>query len=88
MKRNRDPTKKSPKLQSPWIGLFRIAEKHSPPPKTGAILLTVAMISSGSWVAKQMGKASIPANSLNNIAFPSITGRAASGPFSALFPLQ
>jgi hypothetical protein len=30
LKRNRDFTKKSPKLKSPRIGPFRIAEKHSP----------------------------------------------------------
>ena len=52
------------------------------PPKTGAIRFTVSMISSVSFVSKQIGKASIPANSLNKIDFPSITGIAASGPIS------
>ena len=33
-------------------------------------------------MSKQIGKASIPANSLNNIALPSITGIDASGPIS------
>ena len=43
---------------------------------------TVSTILSGSFVARQMGKASTPANSLKSIALPSITGRAASGPRS------
>ena len=50
------------------------------PPKAGAIALTAATISSGSWVSRQIGKASTPANSLNSIALPSITGIAARGP--------
>ena len=50
------------------------------PPKTGAIFRMVWMISSVFCVARQIGKASMPANFLNNIAFPSITGIAASGP--------
>ncbi len=33
-------------------------------------------------VARQIGQASIPPNSLNRIALPSITGSAASGPMS------
>ena len=37
-------------------------------------------ISSVSWVARQTGQASTPANCLNNTALPSITGMAASGP--------
>ena len=52
------------------------------PPKVGAISFTVWMISSGSLVARQIGKASTSANSLNSIALPSITGIAASGPMS------
>ena len=47
------------------------------PPNTGAIALTVATISSGSVVARQIGKASTPPNSLNSIALPSITGKRA-----------
>jgi len=51
-------------------------------PNTGAILFTVSTISSTSLVSKHIGNASTPANSLNKIAFPSITGIAASGPMS------
>ena len=40
------------------------------------------MISCGSLVARQIGKASTWPNSLKSIAFPSITGIAASGPMS------
>ena len=40
------------------------------------------MISSGSFVFRQIGKASTSANSLNSIALPSMTGMAASGPMS------
>jgi hypothetical protein len=50
------------------------------PPNPGAIALTVAMISSVSVVSRQIGNASTPANSLNSIALPSITGIAARGP--------
>ena len=50
------------------------------PPKPGAMSFATWMISSVSCVARQMGKASTPANSLNSCALPSITGRAASGP--------
>ncbi len=52
------------------------------PPKPGAIAFTIAMISSVSLVASAIGHASMPANSLNSIALPSITGIAASGPMS------
>ena len=52
------------------------------PANTGAIALTVAMISSVSVVSRQIGKASMPANRLNRAALPSITGSAASGPMS------
>ncbi len=52
------------------------------PPKVGAIASTVATISSGSFVSRQIGKASTPPNSLKSIALPSITGIAASGPMS------
>jgi len=44
--------------------------------------LTVSTIFSGSLVARQIGNASTPANSLKSIALPSITGSAASGPMS------
>ena len=50
------------------------------PANTGEIALTVRMISSVSWVSRQMGKASMSAKRLNSAAFPSITGSAASGP--------
>ena len=50
------------------------------PPNTGAISSTVRTISSGSWVARQIGQASMLANRLNSAALPSITGSAASGP--------
>ena len=43
---------------------------------------TVATISSGSFVSRQIGNASTPANSLKSIALPSMTGIAASGPMS------
>ena len=52
------------------------------PPNTGAIRFTVSTISSTSFVSRQIGNASTPPNSLNRIAFPSITGIAASGPIS------
>ena len=45
------------------------------PPKTGAIGSTVRTISSASFVARQIGKASTSANSLNSTALPSITGQ-------------
>ena len=50
------------------------------PPKAGAIFTTVLMISSVSWVSRQIGTALTPPNSLKRTAFPSITGMAASGP--------
>ena len=43
---------------------------------------TVATISSGSLVSRQIGKASTPPNSLKSIALPSMTGMAARGPMS------
>ncbi len=52
------------------------------PPKPGEIALTTDTISSTSWVARQIGKASTPPNSLKSIDLPSITGSAASGPMS------
>ncbi len=52
------------------------------PPNAGAIASTVRTISSVSVVARQIGKASTPPNSLNSTALPSITGIAASGPMS------
>ena len=50
------------------------------PPKVGAISSTARTISSASWVSRQIGKASTPANSLKSMHLPSITGIAASGP--------
>ena len=50
------------------------------PPKPGAIFLTIVMISSTFCVARTIGYASTPPNSLKRIALPSMTGRAASGP--------
>ena len=52
------------------------------PPNVGATALTKATISSTSLVSRHSGKASTPANSLNSIALPSITGIAAAGPMS------
>ena len=52
------------------------------PPKPGEMALTIAMISSVSLVSRHSGQASMPANSLNSIALPSITGMAAWGPMS------
>ena len=49
-------------------------------PKTGAICLTALIISSVSWVSRQIGKASTSANSLRIAALPSMTGMAASAP--------
>ena len=53
------------------------------PPKPGAIFLTAAMISSVSWVSRQIGTAFTLPNSLKSTHFPSITGIAAYGP---IFP--
>ncbi len=50
------------------------------PPKPGAMSSTVRTISSTSWVARQIGQASIPAKRLNSAALPSMTGIAAAGP--------
>ena len=50
------------------------------PPYTGAIAFTISMIFSVSWVSRQTGHASTPANRLKSAALPSITGRAAAGP--------
>ena len=50
------------------------------PPKPGAIISTARTISSVSWLARQIGQASMSANRLNRAAFPSITGSAAPGP--------
>ena len=50
------------------------------PPKPGAIARTVAMISAGSWVERQIGQASMSAKRLKSNALPSMTGRAARGP--------
>ena len=53
------------------------------PPKTGDINFTVLTISSISIVSTHIGNASTPANSLNSIDFPSITGIDADAP---MFP--
>ena len=50
------------------------------PPKPGAIISTAFTISSTSWLARQIGQASMSANRLNSAALPSITGSAAPGP--------
>ena len=52
------------------------------PPKEGAMSLTVSMIFSGSLVSRQMGTQSTPPRYLKSMAFPSMTGMAASGPMS------
>ena len=50
------------------------------PPKAGAMLITVLMISSVSCVSRQIGTALTLPNSLKRTALPSITGMAAYGP--------
>ncbi len=50
------------------------------PPNPGAIISTARTISSVSWLARQIGQASMSANRLNRAALPSITGSAAPGP--------
>ncbi len=52
------------------------------PPKTGAMRCTVSTISSALVTSRQIGKASMPANSLNSSALPSMTGMAPAGPMS------
>ncbi len=52
------------------------------PPKVGSSHLQAVTMSSGSLVAKHIGKASTPPRYLNNRAFPSMTGKPASGPMS------
>ncbi len=52
------------------------------PPYAGAMRATVSTISSTSVVSRQIGTQSMPPNSLNSRDFPSITGRAATGPMS------
>jgi hypothetical protein len=52
------------------------------PPKATAIFLIVSTISCGSFVFRQIGKASTPPNSLKSWHLPSITGIAAAGPMS------
>jgi hypothetical protein len=46
-------------------------------PNVGEIASTMRIISSGSWVLSTKGIASTQPNSLNKIAFPSITGKPA-----------
>lgn len=55
------------------------------PPNVGAIFSTNLMISSGSWVFVTMGIASTLPNSLNKMAFHSMTGNPAS---PQIFPSQ
>ena len=50
------------------------------PPYTGAIARTISTIWSASWVSRQTGQASTPANRLNSAALPSITGSDAAAP--------
>ena len=50
------------------------------PPKAGAILTTVLIISSVSCVSRQIGTALTPPKDLKRTAFPSITGMAAWAP--------
>ena len=50
------------------------------PPNPGAMPATISTIMSVSWVARQIGQASMSANCLNSAALPSITGSAAPGP--------
>ena len=52
------------------------------PPKPGAMFLTAWIISSVSFVSRQIGKASTFANCLKRAALPSMTGIAALGPMS------
>ena len=52
------------------------------PPYVGATAFAAATISSGSFVSRQRGTASTPANSLKSRALPSMTGSAAKGPMS------
>ena len=52
------------------------------PPNVGAIFLIVWIISSVFFVFKTIGTAFTPPNFLKRMDFPSITGRAASGPIS------
>ncbi len=74
----------SSSLSASSISKQRGAEMSSRlmPPKVGAISRTASMIFSGSLVSRQIGNASMSANSLKSIALPSITGIAASGPMS------
>ena len=74
----------SSRLSRSSISKQRGAEMSSRlmPPKVGATALTVATISSGSFVLRHSGKASTPPNSLKSIALPSMTGIAARGPMS------
>ena len=48
--------------------------------EAGGDALTIRTISSVSWVSRQIGQASMPANRLNRAALPSMTGSAAAGP--------
>ena len=52
------------------------------PPNPGDRCATASTMASVSVVARQMGNALMPPNSLKSIALPSITGSAASGPMS------
>ena len=50
------------------------------PPKVGAIISTALTMSSSSCPESTMGTESMPANSRNRMAFPSMTGRPAKPP--------
>jgi len=52
------------------------------PPNAGVMRCTVSTISSGSFVFRQIGKASTPPRNLNSSDLPSMTGSPASGPMS------
>ncbi len=66
------------------ISKHRGAEMSSrlTPPNEGASRTTVSTISSASVQSRAIGTASTPPNCLKRMAFPSITGRDASGPMS------
>ena len=52
------------------------------PPNPGEIAFTMRTISSGSFVSRQIGQASMSPKALKSIDLPSMTGIAASGPMS------
>jgi hypothetical protein len=71
------------RLAQPGLDLEAARGRDVPrlmPPKPGAIISTALTISSVSWLARQIGQASMSAKRLNSAALPSITGIAAPGP--------